>query len=61
MVDVKCKVCFAGTDHVYEVGDIMPVSEAEAKTMIAKDFAELVEKPKLTVKKTAKQKKESKK
>ena len=42
MVNVKCKVCFAGTEHVYEVGDIMPVSEAEAKTMIAKDFAELI-------------------
>lgn len=57
MANVKCKVCFSGTNGVFEIGDIMPVCEAEAKAMIAADFAELAEVEQKEVKKAPKKSK----
>jgi hypothetical protein len=53
MVKVKVKVCFSGTDFVWDVGDIVEVSKGEAKSMVANDSAEYV--------KETKQKKRTKK
>jgi len=43
MPKVKVKVCFSGLEAIYNVGDLMPVSESEAKGMIEKGLAEAIE------------------